>query len=139
MENIGLYFASLLVKKKMSKSNIIKIILIVFFLQLFVTGCAKYCRNLMLYSSDKNHVTMIMEGSYNKCFIKKDVLPKANRHCNVFGKGAIYQGQRRIYSGILIDFNCKGNEPVYKNQQKKRIKPREIPEDLFIIEPSEVL
>ena len=123
----------------MNKTNIFKIILIVYFLQFFATGCVKYCRDLLVSSSDENHVTLVMQVGYNKC-TETDIIPKANSACEVFGKEAIYTGQRRIHRQLLyVDFNCKGNEPVYKNQQKKRIKPNEIPEDLIIIEPSEVL
>ena len=125
--------------KKMSKTNIYKIILIVSFLQFFATGCVKYCRNVMTSSSDENHVTMVMQGGYNKCFIQTDITPKANRSCNMFGKKAIYTGQRRIHRQLLyVDYICKRNGPVHNNQQNLKNEPK-MPDDLIFIQPGEAL
>ena len=131
--------------------NIIKILiakfLLVLFLLFFTISCSKYCRNLMISSSDENHVSLVMSGGHNKCFLETDITPKANNHCNIFGKKALYKGQRRIHSQLLyIDYHCVGKPKLNKktNKNLRNIYPKDIPEnyqnkDLIIIQPSEVL
>ena len=75
----------------------------------------------MTSSSDENHVTMVLQGGYNKCFIQTDITPKANLSCNLFGKNAFIKVKGGFIDNLymLIIFAREMNQFIKINRKKE--------------------